>query len=133
MVEVLGRYSNHADQGKRIEELLQIVPAGIKVVKTRTRQLQQRLSPAEAEKLVADYESGVGIKKLAVRYHIHRHTVGMILDRYGIIRRPRGIPPERLGEVIASYQAGSSLAAIAAELSVAPGTVRLALQRAAAP
>lgn len=71
--------------------------------------------------------------QLATLLGIHRDTVSEILDRQGIARRHRGIPPELVGEVIASYRSGSSLATIGAEMSVDPGTVALSLRKAGVP
>jgi hypothetical protein len=130
-VEVLGRYSNLCDQGERICALLEMSPEGPVGAKVRTpKQAQHRLSSVETDSLVADYRAGVTVLRLADRYQIHRDTVSEILDRNDIARRPRGIPPELLKEVIETDTLGSSLAAIGKRLSVDPTTVGNALRAA---
>jgi hypothetical protein len=130
-VEVAGRYSNLRDQDKCIQELLAIVPQGSSEANFRTpRQVQRRLNSDEVDELVTQYQAGVKVRELAAIFGIHRDTVSEILDRQGVTRRQRGIPPELVDQVIASYQSGSSLATIGAKLLVDPGTVALALRNA---
>jgi hypothetical protein len=130
-VEVLGRYSNHADQGQRIQDLLEMVPEGSSETGSRTiKQVQHRLRPDEADELVRRYQTGAKVCELAVGFGIHRDTVSEILDRHDIPRRQRGIRPELVGEVVGCYQSGASLAKIGAQLCVDPGTVAMALRRA---
>jgi hypothetical protein len=88
VVEVLGRYSNLLEQGERVQTLLQIVPDGSPEVNLRTpRQVQRRLTPAETDQLIAEYESGDSVKDLARRHNLHRETVSKILTRHGIARQ----------------------------------------------
>jgi Mn-dependent DtxR family transcriptional regulator len=93
------------------------------------RQVQHRLSADEVDDLVRQYQADAKVGELADRFGIHRDTVSEILNRHSVARRHRGIPPELLGELIASYRSGSSLATIGEELSVDPGTVALALRK----
>ena len=52
-MEVLGRYSNHSDQGERVQTLLEIVPGGPAEVKLRThKQVQHRLRCPEVDDLL---------------------------------------------------------------------------------
>ncbi len=130
-MEVAGRYSNLAEQGERLKTLLEIVPEGTPEVNLRTpRQAQHRLTPAETDKLIAEYESGDSVKDLARHHNLHRETVSKILTRRGIARRPKGIPPELIGEAVADYKSGLSLAKIGTKLSVEPATVASTLRKA---
>lgn len=45
---------------------------------------QKRLSPAETEALIAEYQSGKEPTELGEKFGIHRITVGKILRRNGI-------------------------------------------------
>jgi hypothetical protein len=130
-VEVAGRYSNHPDQGERIQTILEMTPAGPSEPTMRTRkQAQHRLSPDKVDQLVSQYQSGAKVSELATLFGIHRDTVSELLDRKGVTRRRRGLSQELLNQVISAYEAGSSLAVIGDELSVDAGTVALALRKA---
>jgi hypothetical protein len=85
------------------------------------RQVQHRLRSDEVEELLNRYRAGAKVGELATIFGIHRYTVSDILDRQGVARRPRGIPPECVRDVITSYWSGASLATIGAEMSVEPG------------
>jgi hypothetical protein len=134
MVGVLERYSNLFDQGERLQTLLEIVPEGSSEVKLRTpRQVQNRLTKAQAAELVAAYEVRLGVLDLAQLFDIHRDTVSSILNRRGVVRRRRGITKELLDETIKDYQAGWSLSRLGTKLAVDPGTVAAALKKAGVP
>jgi hypothetical protein len=73
---VSGRYSNHADQEKRIREVLQCDVFGVPKTKTRTlRRPQRRLSTDELDALFESYERGASVNVLAEEFSIHRSTV----------------------------------------------------------
>jgi hypothetical protein len=130
VVEVLGRYLNHADQGERIRQLLELDGSRSSAARSRTqKQVQHRLSTDEIDELVAKYLSGETIQALAARFKIHRFTVSQLLDRREVSRHSKGVPLQRLQEVIRSYEVGDSLATIAARESVSPETVGLALRK----
>jgi DNA-directed RNA polymerase specialized sigma24 family protein len=108
-----------------------MVPARPEKAKVRTpRQVQHRLAADEVVDLVRQYREGAKVGELATIFGVHRDTVSEILDRQDVARRQQGIPSNYVENVVASYNAGSSLAAIGVELSVDPGTVALALRRA---
>jgi transposase-like protein len=67
--------------------------------------------------------------KLAAEFGIHRDTVHNILERQGVLR-PRELQPDELLEAIRLYEEGWSLARLAAEFDVSPGTVNRALRQA---
>jgi hypothetical protein len=122
------------EQGERIQTLLEIVPEGSADLKVRTtKQVQNRLSLAELDELLAQYQAGMTVKDLAHHYRLHRCTVSHILTRHNVTRRPKGIPPELLEDAIAAYQAGSSLATIGAKVAVNAMTVSVALRKAGIP
>jgi hypothetical protein len=50
------------------------------------RQAQRRLSPAELERLIADYEAGARVCELAKDYGLHRTTVAGHVARAGKTR-----------------------------------------------
>jgi len=50
------------------------------------RQAQRRLSPAEQERLIADYEAGARVCELAKDYGLHRRTVVGHVARAGKTR-----------------------------------------------
>jgi AraC-like DNA-binding protein len=130
-VEVLGRYSNHADQGERIQDLMETAPSGRPEPETRTtKQVHRRLLPAQLDELMEDYKAGATLNEIAERLHVHRNNVSRALQGQGVSRRYRMIEGERLNEAIAEYQAGKSLAAVGAELGVSMDTVRAALKKA---
>jgi hypothetical protein len=107
-VEVLGRYSNHADQGKRIEYLLQLALSQPKqpVPKT-TKQIHRRLSPTQIDELEAAYRAGATLHELSDQFQIHRASVSIILERQGVARRYRMVDGERLQQAFQDYQSGN--------------------------
>jgi DNA-directed RNA polymerase specialized sigma24 family protein len=130
-VEVLGRYSNLRDQGERVQAILEMVPTDRNLGLVRTsRQAQHRLSVTELDDLVAQYGAGAEVRDLATRFDVNRDTVFSILKRRQVVRHARGVPPQRVEEVVKAYEAGSSLATIGAQLSVDPGTVARTLRSA---
>lgn len=96
-VEVLGRYSNHADQGQRLRHLLDLASEGPRMPKTRTvRRVFRRLSEDQAAHLVEDYSSGASQRELACEFKVHPQSVAATLNRAGIARRDRGLSGDRL-------------------------------------
>jgi lambda repressor-like predicted transcriptional regulator len=128
-VDLVRAYSNPCDQVEHLRCLLDLP----RVRRTERpirppKQDQKRLSPDEVADLVAAHRAGVGVKKLATQFAIHRDTVHNILTREGALRR-RGIPSEDLPDVIRLYGAGWSLAQLAAKFGVSPSTVTNTLRR----
>ena len=129
-MEVLGRYSNLADQGERLAKLLENPRLGPRGPKTRTpKQLQRRLDQPEADSLVKAYLAGESVYDLSDQYGVHRNTVSRILERHGVDRRYRILREERLRNAIRRYRQGASLKTIGRELGVSLDTVRKALIR----
>jgi len=63
-VEVLGRYSNHADQGKRIAHLLQIpLSEAITPISKPQKQVHRRLLEEEVDELAEAYLAGATLSE----------------------------------------------------------------------
>jgi DNA invertase Pin-like site-specific DNA recombinase len=87
-VEVSGRYSNDADQEKRIRKILQCDVFGVYKTKTRNlRRPQRRVPPDELEALFERCERGAPVNVLAEEFSIHRSTVLDHLNRSTARRR----------------------------------------------
>lgn len=117
-VELVKAYSNPSDHVERLRRLLDLPRAARpKAAGRPSKQPQKRLDPDEVDHLVAAHLAGVGVKKLAVVFGIHRDTVHHILKRKGALRR-RGVCPEDLPEAIRLYEDGWSLARLAVRFDV---------------
>jgi predicted DNA binding protein len=99
----------------------------------RPRQYQHRLTPTERVALVAAYEEGIGVRKLATDFGISRSTVTEQMKRQGVRLHSPALLPEEIEEAAQLYGAGLSLAVIADRLNVATKTVHTALRRMGVP
>ena len=71
-LEVLGRYSNHADLGELFQGLIEMASSGRPKPKTRTnKQIHRRLRPDEMNDVVVGYQGGLTLYQLAQRFQIH--------------------------------------------------------------
>jgi lambda repressor-like predicted transcriptional regulator len=130
-VELMGHYSNQADQGERISQLLQMVPKQQRELTSRTiKQIHRRLSSVQIDELIALYRAGATLRELSKRFEIHRATVSIILERHNVARRYRLLEGERLDGAIQAYKSGESIISIANRLGVAGDTIRKALIKA---
>jgi hypothetical protein len=133
-VEVLGRYSNHAEQGELLSHLLETVPPGLKTVSPRTpRRVLRRLQQAEIDDVVTAYQAGATLAEMASAYRAHPQTISQALERRGVARRFHLLRDQRLERAIFLYRQGQSLATIGSELDVSPDTVGYALRMAGVP
>jgi hypothetical protein len=66
------------------------------------RCIQRRLSPAEVEALIADYEGGGRVGELARIYGIHRTTVSAHMSRAG--KTPGQLTATQVGEAVRLYE-----------------------------
>jgi lambda repressor-like predicted transcriptional regulator len=122
-------YSNPSDQVEHLRSLLELPQGARRERRQRPpKQAQTRLSADQVDQLVAAHRGGVGVKKLAVRFGIHRDTVHNLLVREGAFRR-RGIHPGDFPEVIRLYQEGWSMARLASKFDVSPSTVTNTLRK----
>lgn len=131
MVDLLGHYSNHHDLRKHLEQVFERLshPTGKPTTRRKAIQVQNRLRPSDVTELVVAYRQGIGIRDLAERYDIHRHTVAEHLERHGVARPPR-LTPILVAQAVELYTQGSSLARIADQLGVHPESVRYRLRQA---
>jgi DNA-binding transcriptional regulator LsrR (DeoR family) len=89
------------------------------------RQAQRRLSPAELEALIAEYEAGARVCELAKVYDLHRTTVARHIVRAGKTRPV--VTAAQIDEAVLLYRDGWTLHNIAQHLGVADQTVRRVL------
>jgi DNA-directed RNA polymerase specialized sigma24 family protein len=130
MVALKGGSSNHTSLLRRLAQNLPTLLRGRLRTKTiRKRQVQRRLSPPQQKKLVAEYQAGDSMQKLAKRWHLHRTTVTERLRQAGVAVR-RGIPLERFDEAISLYGEGWSCQRLARRYGCDDETVRQTLRRA---
>ena len=130
-MEVLGRYSNHSDQGERIDRVLQIPLSELIAPNSKPqRHVHPRLQAGELDELAEAYLAGATLSELSDRFRKHRTTISTDLDRRGVARRYRMVEGDRLHQAIQGYQDGKSVATIGKELGIAGDTVRKALNNA---
>ncbi len=131
LVEVMGRYSNQGEMASQLGELVQMTPEPGPVVHRRAKQVHHRLRPSEIEQLITDYQSGVLVRQLAVRYGINRDTVIEHVRRNGGVRhRYPALLPKEIVEAAQFYRSGQSLATVGKHFGINASTVRSALLRA---
>jgi len=126
--------SSNFDAADRLRRLAQELPALLRrrLHRTKTKkhwQMQRRLKPEQIKRLMAEYEAGDNMLHLAKRWRLHRTTVSDHLRRAGVPVRHRGIPVERLDEVVSLYYEGWSCLRIAKYFGCNAETVRQALIR----
>ena len=89
------------------------------------RQVQRRLSPAELEALIAEYEAGARVCELAKVYDLHRTTVAKHVARAG---KTRPVMTEaQIDEAVGLYGDGWTLHNVGQHLGVADQTIRRVL------
>jgi site-specific DNA recombinase len=129
-VEVIGRYSNHCEQGERLRDLVEMLPNGPSRAKVQTKkQIHRRLRRSEIDELLAGYKAGATVYQLAERFGIHRETVSLLLERERIPRRNRPLSPVQIEQARELYATGQSLAKVGGQLGCDANTVRIALVR----
>jgi len=127
-VEVIGRYSNHCDQGERLQDLVEMVPNGLPRANVQTKkQIHRRLRQREIDELVAGYRAGATVYQLANEFRIHRGTVSLLLERHRVSLRNRPLSPAQIEQARVLYATGQSLAKVGKQLGCDANTVRLAL------
>jgi AraC-like DNA-binding protein len=132
-VDLVQAYSNLPDHVERLRALLDLPPAARPTLSERpAKQAQKRLDADGVARLIAAYQAGGRVKKLATQFVIHRDTVHNILKRQGVLR-PQGLRADELLEAIRLYQDGWSLGRLATEFDVSPSTVNRALRQAGVP
>lgn len=130
-VEVMGRYSNHADQGDRIGVILDHVPGTPRRLETSTtKQVFRRLGAAEIADLRRAYLDGASTYALADAVGIHRHTIAAHLKNSDVAMRRRSLTPEEVQEAAALYASGLSLVDVAERIGRRRTGVANALRKA---
>ncbi len=94
MVEVLGRYSNHARAANAVIELLDGASRGeIRLPRLETPSVNKtlersgRLSKARIDELVERHQAGGSARALAVEFGVHRDSIRALLKRRGLASR----------------------------------------------
>src|SRR4029453_10377909 len=124
LVTLRGGSSNHRSQFKRLADGLPSLLRRRMLPKTMPkRQVQRRLTADGAVRMVAEYQAGDSMQTLAQRWTVTAHS-----HRAGIAVRQRGIPAERLDEVIRLYGEGWSCQRLAERYGCDGETVRQALK-----
>lgn len=131
MVELLHHYWNTRLSSNKLLTVLGVARLEQRVqMPAKSFQVQRRLDEAQTADLVEAYRTGAGVKELAHRFGVHRHTVAAILQRSGIPCHPRGLSPDQLTTAQTLYKAGWSLARLGEKLGVDGTTVWRALVQA---
>ncbi len=89
------------------------------------RQAQRRLSPAELQALIAEYEAGARVGELAKVYDLHRTTVAKHVARAGKTRPVMTVA--QIDEAVLLYRDGWTLHNVGQHLGVADQTIRRVL------
>jgi len=129
-VEVLGRYSKHSRSLEKLQELLELDPAGGPPALRRAKQVQRRLHDPEIDELITGYLNGSTVYDLADQFSIRRQTVSEILERRGVARRYRKLSLEQLDLACRLYREGHTLTKVGSRLGRRAETVRQALMKA---
>ena len=88
---------------------------------------QTRLTLSQRISLVADYESGMSIKRICEKYRVHRGTIPLTVRREGgTVRKPATDAATR-HDASLLYEQGLTLAEVASQLNIAVGSVRNAI------
>ena len=123
MVELLRRYSNHADQMKRLRKLLELPIRKSPEPVRRQIRLRRYLAETEEFELLAGYESGQTLYQLASQFGIHRDTVSQLLERHGVARRYHQTAYVDLDRATELQQGGLNLTEIAEALCIGRTTL----------
>ena len=123
MVELLSRYSNHADQMKRLRRLLELpTRKGSEPVQRQVR-ARRHLSDAEEFELLSLYQTGRTVYEVADELGMHRNTVSVLLERHGIERRYHQTTDVDLDQATVLQQTGLNLTEVAAALGIGRTTL----------
>lgn len=131
VVEVLGRYSNHSEQGERLKALLEIVlQAGDSVNPQTTKRTCRRMGRNEIAELIHAYQAGGRVANLADQFQVDPSTITSLMHRHGIRLRYPALIPEEVESAAQLYESGLSVAVVAGHFGVDASTVWRYLSRA---
>lgn len=88
---------------------------------------QTRLTIEQRVELLADYEAGMSVRTIAVKYGVHRGTIPTFVLRSGGKLRSTGLNNERRASAAILYRDGHTLQEVADRLGIDPKTVRNAV------
>ena len=88
---------------------------------------QTRLTIEQRMELVADYEAGMPVRIIAVKYGVHRGTIPAFVLRSGGQLRSTGLNNDRRASAAILYRDGHTLQEVADRLGIDPKTVRNAV------
>ena len=83
-----------------------------------------RLTADKSKAMAADYQAGMRVKELTVKYGVSRETVIRHLRRQAVGPRKLGLNEQQIKEAAKLYEQGDSLATIEKRMSVTAHTVR---------
>jgi len=94
-------------------------------------QKQTRLDPDQLQRMIADYQSGMTVRQVAVKWNMNGKTVSIQLRRASVVTRPaaRKLKEDQIAAIVASYIDGTSMCALAKEHAVHPATIKSHLLR----
>lgn len=93
----------------------------------------RKLKLAEISELVAQFQAGSSVYKLADRFGIHRSTVGRLLRSQGIDTTAPALTEELVREAVQLYTDGWSCKKIARHVGVGAETIRERLHQVGVP
>jgi predicted DNA-binding protein YlxM (UPF0122 family) len=128
-VELLTAYSN-PDIVSRLQRIL----AGegsdqLPDRSPRSRQHQHRLTTEQVDQLVERYQAGESSNRLAAEFEVHRTTISTNLAARNVRTRYRLLDDDLAGAT-RLYESGWSLARVAKQFGVSPGTILNCFKRA---
>lgn len=88
---------------------------------------QTSLKPEQVDELVALYQQGWTLVKLAERFGIHKRTAAAHLVRRSVPLRGKGLAEEDRTEAVQLYEGGATLLEVGLRFGVSEQTVRRAL------
>lgn len=88
---------------------------------------QTRLTPERLAALVSDYQAGMPVRAIAVKYGVHRGTVPSFVRRAGAPLRTPGLSEKDRLRAVVLYGDGLTLKKVAERLDVDEKTVRNAV------
>jgi len=96
----------------------------------KRRRISWRLDSGRVAKLCADYQAGLTTRELAEQYDIGKTAVTRLLREQHIPLRHQGLSAEQTARAVSRYEAGRSVAQVAAEMELPTNSVYDALNRA---